>query len=115
MKQIVRGKRGSMCFSRLADSNLALQHCREPWSGGWGWGWGVAVIRRNNDNPRLHRQQKCPVHGEREINPLLCALDDTESGFKHVFLAWSSFFFFLFLKPKALWVSEGSRATIADA
>lgn len=83
MKQIVRGKRGSMCFSRLADSNLALQHCREPWSGGWGWrwGWGVAVIRRNNDNPRLHRQQKCPVHREREINPLLRALDDTESGF----------------------------------
>lgn len=83
MKQIVKGKRGSMCFSRLADSNLALQHCREPWSGGWGWGAGVgvAVIRRNNDNPRLHRQQKCPEHGEREINPLQPPPDDTESGF----------------------------------
>lgn len=76
MKQTVRGKRGSMCFSRLADSNLALQHCREPWSGGG----GEAVIRRNNDNPRLHRQQKYSVYGEREINPLQ-RTDSTESGF----------------------------------
>lgn len=40
LKQTVRGKRGSMWFSRLADSNLALQHCREPL--GW-WGWVVVV------------------------------------------------------------------------
>lgn len=26
-------------FSRLTDSNLALQHCREP----WGWGGGGAL------------------------------------------------------------------------
>lgn len=85
MKQTVRAKRGSMCFSRLSDSNLALQHCREL------KGWGV-VIHRNNDNPRLHRQQKYSVYGERKINPLQRACDSMESGFSLVFLASSCFF-----------------------
>lgn len=42
MKQTGRGERCSMCFSRLPDSNLALQHCRES-RGVGGWWWCVVV------------------------------------------------------------------------